>query len=52
MHRYVAEFEGRHNDRPKDTVDQMHGIVEGLEGKRLKYHDLTDHPTGPATAVQ
>ena len=23
LHRYVAEFAGRHNDRPRDTVDQM-----------------------------
>ena len=50
--RYVAEFEGRHNDRPLDTVDQMRGIVGGLEGKRLKYDELTDHPHGPAVAVQ
>ena len=23
LHRYVSEFEGRHNDRPLDTIDQM-----------------------------
>ena len=39
--RYVAEFEGRHNDRPADTVDQMAHMVRGMEGKRLRYEDLT-----------
>ena len=38
--RYIAEFEGRHNDRPKDTVEQMRAMVRGLEGKRLRYKDL------------
>ena len=38
--RYVTEFEGRHNDRPSDTVDQMQHIVKGMEWKRLKYRDL------------
>ena len=40
LHRYVNEFAGRHNDRPADTRDQMRHIVEGMEGKRLKYEDL------------
>ena len=39
--RYVNEFSGRHNDRPSDTVDQMSHIVKGMEGKRLRYEDLT-----------
>ena len=38
--RYVAEFEGRHNGRPKDTVDQIASIVQGMNGKRLRYQDL------------
>ena len=38
--RYVGEFEGRHNDRPADTVDQMGHMVKGMEGKRLRYQDL------------
>ena len=38
--RYVGEFEGRHNDRPADTVDQMGHMVRGMEGKRLRYEDL------------
>ena len=40
LHRYVAEFEGRHNDRPHDTLTQMTCIVRGSVGKRLKYADL------------
>lgn len=38
--RYIAEFAGRHNDRNNDTFDQMGGIVEGMNGKRLCYVDL------------
>lgn len=40
LHRYVNEFDGRHNDRPLDTIDQMTAITQGMEGKRLKYADL------------
>ena len=25
LRRYVTEFEGRHNDRPSDTIDQLKG---------------------------
>ena len=39
--RYVNEFQGRHNVRPLDTIDQMKSIVSGMEGKRLRYKDLT-----------
>ena len=39
--RYFTEFAGRHNDRPSDTRDQMMHIVEGMEGKRLRYENLT-----------
>ncbi|MCY4354837.1 MAG: IS1595 family transposase [Truepera sp.] len=38
--RYVNEFAGRHNDRPKDTLEQMRSIVQGMDGKRLPYQDL------------
>ena len=41
LHRYVTEFEGRHNSRPLDTVAQMKAIVRGMVGKRLRYDDLT-----------
>ena len=40
LHRYVDEFTGRHNDRPRDTVDQMAAIVQGLDHHRLRYQDL------------
>ncbi len=40
LQRYVNEFAGRHNVRPLDTIQQMHSIVRGLEGKRLRYRDL------------
>ena len=40
LDRYVTEFEGRHNNRPADTVVQMHRMVKGMERKRLKYKDL------------
>ena len=38
--RYVTEFEGRHNNRPKDTLSQMADLVRGCIGKRLRYADL------------
>lgn len=41
LDRYVAEFSGRHNDRPADTVDQIRRLVRGMDGKRLRYQDLT-----------
>jgi len=40
LHRYVAEFTGRHNIRSQDTVDQMHAWVANLIGKRLLYKEL------------
>ena len=40
LQRYVGEFSGRHNSRPKDTSDQMSGLVAGMAGKRLGYVDL------------
>ena len=40
LHRYIAEFAGRHNVRPLDTSDQMASVVRGADGKRLKYADL------------
>ncbi len=38
--RYAVEFAGRHNSRPKDTIDQMAEMVRGMEGKRLQYAEL------------
>ena len=40
LHRYVTEFEGRHNAQEEDTVDQVAGIVTGSVGKRLPYQEL------------
>ena len=40
LNRYVAEFQGRHNDRESDTIDQMGNLVRGMVGKRLTYEAL------------
>ena len=40
LQRYVNEFAGRHNNRSKNTIDQMKGFVSGMVGKRLRYVDL------------
>ncbi len=40
LHRYVGEFEGQHNDRPLDTINQMEKMVRDAAGKRLPSHDL------------
>ena len=42
LHRYVAEFEGRHNRRPLDTSEQMAAMARGANGKQLRYSDLID----------
>ena len=44
LSRYVAEFEGRHNVRPHDTIDQMVIMARRGIDKRLSYEDLI----GPA----
>lgn len=36
----MKEFAGRHNQRSRDTIDQMQAIARGLVGKRLRYDDL------------
>ncbi len=40
LQRYVKEFSGRHNARPRDTEDQLKRMVAGMSGKRLRYCDL------------
>ena len=40
LHRYVAEFAGRHNIRNCDTIDMMASVVIGMIGKRLMNRDL------------
>ena len=42
LHRYVAEFSGRHNIRDKDTVDQIQDVFAGMIGKRLMYAHLIE----------
>lgn len=41
LNRYVSELTGRHNRRELDTLDQMTQLVLGMNGKRLRYADLT-----------
>ena len=41
LHRYASEFEGRHNSRSNDTINQVHNVIRGMDGKRLRYQDLT-----------
>ncbi len=40
LNRYVGEFAGRHNSRPRDTADQMATTVRSMNGKQLRYQDL------------
>ena len=39
--RYATEFAGRHNNRLNDTIDQVRSVIRGMDGKRLRYQDLT-----------
>ena len=36
----MIEFEGCHNQRSQDTIEQMRSMVRGMSGKRLRYADL------------
>jgi len=38
--RYVDEFAGWRNSRPKDTIDQMASVVRNMDGKKLPYKVL------------
>ncbi|MDE0118221.1 MAG: IS1595 family transposase [bacterium] len=40
LNRYVAEFRGRHDQRPRDTLAQMSEVVRGADGKRTTYGEL------------
>ena len=40
MHRYVAEFVGRHNLRLADTIQQMRWVAGAMIGRHLPYADL------------
>ena len=51
LHRYVAEFAGRHNMRPLGTVEQMGLVAEGMVGKRLRYADLVATPDSVGASI-
>lgn len=40
LHRYIAEFSGRHNIRERDTLAQMADVAAGMIGKSLPYAAL------------
>ncbi len=42
--RYTTEFEGRHNNRPLDTAEQMSIMARGAAGKQLPYATLIGPP--------
>ena len=44
LDRYVNEFEGRHNNRPLDTAEQMELMARNTEGRQLRYEDLVGPP--------
>ena len=44
LSRYVTEFEGRHNNRRLDTIEQMSIMAANADGKRLSYADLIGTP--------
>ena len=52
LNRYVTEFEGRHNARDADAVDQMDGIVAAMVGKQLTCEQLIAGNGLPAGARQ
>ena len=43
--RHATEFSGRHNNRPADTLTQIHQPMRGMDGKRLRYQNLIDYDT-------
>ena len=45
LDRYVTEFSGKHNLRESDTEAQLTNIAQRMDGKRLRYVDLTE-PNG------
>ncbi|MYF64458.1 MAG: IS1595 family transposase [Chloroflexi bacterium] len=40
LHRYLAEFAGRHNNRPVDTEEQMRRMVRNMHRRHLSYARL------------
>ena len=52
LQRYVNEFSGCLNAGTLTTIDRTRLIIQGLEGKRLRYRELTRSDPGfpkPAT---
>ncbi len=45
LHRYAREFEGRHNHKADGALQHMACLVQGMEGKRLTYWELTSSPS-------
>ncbi len=41
LDRYVQEFAARHNLREFDTIDIIASVTTGMDGKRLRYCELT-----------
>ena len=41
LQRYIDEYVGRHNVRPLATMTQIEVTFKGMNGKRLKYKELT-----------
>ena len=37
---YIGEFSGRHNSWKMGTIDQMDIVVQGMNGKRVRYQNL------------
>ena len=38
LHRYLAEFDFRHNTRGISDVERAETLIKGVKGKRLMYH--------------
>ena len=50
LHRYVTEFEGKHNVRDLDALAQMAALAPGLAGKRLMRRELIAYNGLPSGA--
>ncbi len=45
LHRYAWEFEGCHNHKADGALQHRACLVQGMEGKRLTYWELTSSPS-------
>jgi len=39
LHRYIAEFDFRHNNRKVSDIDRFYSAIDGISDKRLMYRD-------------